>query len=267
MAWSFRRSVRLPGGFRLNLSKHGLGHSWGFRGFRQGTDALGRRYRVLSVPYTGLYNRQYLGQAKPGHWLRWCILAALGCLLAVTLRAQEHATVRRDVMLRGQDVTTCAAAICGPFSAATNFTVDLAGAKDTRPATWGTAGVQTWQLAFHPPEGYRVRVLHITGDLTAWVHGAVPAGTNAGVLWGLQTTGAVDQGTSTRADYSGDGTMLYVQASGTTVVRAVDTDVKYGGLLEADNVLVCKVATFLNDTGLSVHLEPTWVMTFQWEKI
>ncbi len=63
MAWRFRRSMRLPGGFRLNVSKNGLGYSWGFRGFRIGRDNRGRVVRTLSVPGTGLYNRQYLSKA------------------------------------------------------------------------------------------------------------------------------------------------------------------------------------------------------------
>ena len=64
MAWRFRRSKRLPGGFRLNLSKSGLGFSWGFRGFRIGRDSRGRVVRTLSVPGTGLYNRQYLSKSE-----------------------------------------------------------------------------------------------------------------------------------------------------------------------------------------------------------
>jgi hypothetical protein len=61
MAWSIRKSARLPLGFRLNASKHGLGWSWGFRGFRTGKDSMGRKYRVVSIPGMGLYNRSYIG--------------------------------------------------------------------------------------------------------------------------------------------------------------------------------------------------------------
>jgi hypothetical protein len=45
-------------------------------------------------------------------------------------------------------------------------------------------------------------------------------------------------------------------------------DVSAGGLLDADNVLVCKVAIFLSDLGMpSIHLEPTWTMKYRWERI
>ena len=61
MAWRYRRSVRLPFGFRLNASKSGLGFSWGFKGFRVGRDAKGNIVRTVSIPGTGLYNRQVIG--------------------------------------------------------------------------------------------------------------------------------------------------------------------------------------------------------------
>ena len=52
--------MRLLGGFRLNLSRGGFGYSWGVRGFRIGRDSRGRLVRTVSIPGTGLYNRQYL---------------------------------------------------------------------------------------------------------------------------------------------------------------------------------------------------------------
>jgi len=36
-------------------------------------------------------------------------------------------------------------------------------------------------------------------------------------------------------------------------------------LLAADNILYVKVAVWLNDTGLPIHIEPTWVSVFQVE--
>lgn len=57
MAWRYRRSVRFPGGFRINLSRSGVGYSWGFRGFRIGKGAKGQITRTVSIPGTGIYNR------------------------------------------------------------------------------------------------------------------------------------------------------------------------------------------------------------------
>jgi hypothetical protein len=64
LAWRFRKSARLPLGFRLNASKSGLGFSWGFRGFRIGRDAKGRTVRTLSIPGTGVFNRQVISTAR-----------------------------------------------------------------------------------------------------------------------------------------------------------------------------------------------------------
>lgn len=59
MAWTFRKSLRLPFGIRLNFSKSGVGASWGIPGFRVGKDAKGREYRSFNIPGTGLINRTY----------------------------------------------------------------------------------------------------------------------------------------------------------------------------------------------------------------
>lgn len=59
MGWGFRKSINL-GPLRINASKSGLGYSVGGRGFRIGKDARGRKYRALSIPGTGIYNRTYV---------------------------------------------------------------------------------------------------------------------------------------------------------------------------------------------------------------
>src|SRR5689334_2080139 len=53
MGFTFRKSIRLPGGFRLNLSKSGIGASWGVPGFRVGTGPRGERVTAY-VPGTGV---------------------------------------------------------------------------------------------------------------------------------------------------------------------------------------------------------------------
>lgn len=51
MSWNFRKSIRLPLGMRVNLSKSGIGTSWGIRGFRVGKTAKGQHYRNISHPW------------------------------------------------------------------------------------------------------------------------------------------------------------------------------------------------------------------------
>jgi hypothetical protein len=59
MAWNFFKSIRLPLGIRLNVSKKGVGVSAGIRGARVGITGDGKRiYRNLSIPGTGLFNRK-----------------------------------------------------------------------------------------------------------------------------------------------------------------------------------------------------------------
>ena len=64
MGWSFRRSLNLGGGFRLNLSSRGIGLSGGVRGFRAGFGPRGKRVQV-SVPGTGISYRKEEGWAAP----------------------------------------------------------------------------------------------------------------------------------------------------------------------------------------------------------
>ncbi|MFZ9688992.1 MAG: DUF4236 domain-containing protein [Phycisphaerales bacterium] len=53
MGWRFRRSIG-RGPFRINLSKSGLGWSFGRRGARVGVGASGRKRWSIGIPGTGL---------------------------------------------------------------------------------------------------------------------------------------------------------------------------------------------------------------------
>ena len=47
-----------------NFSKSGIGYSAGVRGFHVGQNAKGTPYTAVSIPGTGMYNRQYYGASK-----------------------------------------------------------------------------------------------------------------------------------------------------------------------------------------------------------
>lgn len=64
MGWNFRKSLNLGGGFRLNLSKGGIGASGGVRGFRIGVGPRGKRLQV-SLPGTGIVYRRDQGWRQP----------------------------------------------------------------------------------------------------------------------------------------------------------------------------------------------------------
>lgn len=54
MGFRFRKSINLGGGFRINLSKSGVGYSWGTKGLRYTKTARGRNRTTTSLPGTGL---------------------------------------------------------------------------------------------------------------------------------------------------------------------------------------------------------------------
>lgn len=54
MGYRFRKSINLGGGFRINLSKSGIGYSCGIPGMRYSKLANGRERYTYSIPGTGL---------------------------------------------------------------------------------------------------------------------------------------------------------------------------------------------------------------------
>lgn len=54
MGFRYRKSKKLPGGFRINFSKSGIGYSWGFKGYRKTKMANGRTRTTYSIPGTGI---------------------------------------------------------------------------------------------------------------------------------------------------------------------------------------------------------------------
>lgn len=54
MGWRYRKSINLGGGFRINLSKSGIGYSWGFPGYRHTYSPNGTQRKTYSIPGTGI---------------------------------------------------------------------------------------------------------------------------------------------------------------------------------------------------------------------
>lgn len=54
MGLRYRKSINLGGGFRVNLSKSGIGYSWGTKGYRVTKKADGGVRKTYSIPGTGL---------------------------------------------------------------------------------------------------------------------------------------------------------------------------------------------------------------------
>ena len=60
MGLNFRKRINLPGGIRINLSKSGVGFSWGVKGARVTRTANGKTKATLSIPGTGVSYTQDL---------------------------------------------------------------------------------------------------------------------------------------------------------------------------------------------------------------
>lgn len=52
MGFRFRKSINLGAGFKINLSKSGIGYSWGTRGYRISRTVQGTMRRTYSIPGT-----------------------------------------------------------------------------------------------------------------------------------------------------------------------------------------------------------------------
>lgn len=64
MGIRFRKSINLGGGFRINVSKSGVGYSWGGKGFRYTKTARGGNRSTYSIPGTGL---SYVRESSSGN--------------------------------------------------------------------------------------------------------------------------------------------------------------------------------------------------------
>jgi hypothetical protein len=54
MGIRYRKSINLGGGFKINLSKSGIGYSWGTKGYRVTKTARDTNRRTYSIPGTGI---------------------------------------------------------------------------------------------------------------------------------------------------------------------------------------------------------------------
>ena len=65
MGFRFRKSINLGGGFKINLSKHGVGYSWGTKGFRVTKKSRGGGRVTGSLHGTGLsWSRDFGGKKR-----------------------------------------------------------------------------------------------------------------------------------------------------------------------------------------------------------
>jgi hypothetical protein len=66
MGFRFQRRINIAPGFRLNLSKSGVGVGLGRNGLRLGVDSRGKKYFSIGLPGTGLSYRGFFGRPLTG---------------------------------------------------------------------------------------------------------------------------------------------------------------------------------------------------------
>lgn len=151
----------------------------------------------------------------------------------------------------------------------TNTPYDGPDEPDTRKGTWGNAGYDDLPIPFvGVPRGYRVRITRVYGDFIAWPHGRPIPDTYAGALFGIIASSA------TQSPFVGPGLgsskcFIFLQQGVSALMPArapFDFQVQGGGLLDRDNIMIVRRASFLNEMGVPIHMEPTFVVEFRYEK-
>lgn len=149
----------------------------------------------------------------------------------------------------------------------TNFSIDIVDVPDTRPGTWGNTGFFDFPIPFvNVPAGTRVRVTRIYGDFIMWPHGQIAQGSSAGGLTGLLTSNS-GQSPFVGTGLGSQGCFFYIQSGcADQPARApFDFNVANGGRLDSDNLMKLRIAVFLNNTGVKIHMETTMVVEFVYE--
>ena len=162
----------------------------------------------------------------------------------------------------------------GPFQTTMNHSFDVTGKPDRRPGSWGLSQAVPIRLKVAAPAGYRVRILRVAGDLVAWPKAGTMTGAQyAEVGWGLNTSlNDGSQYVSYPDDPSAmafDNSCVWVQDSLTATHGSsrvsFDRDVSACGLLK-DVTFISQAFVALNTSGLAIHLEPTFTITYRFEE-
>ena len=61
MGWRFHKSINIGFGFKINISKSGIGYSWGVPGYRKTRKANGGTRTTYTIPGTGI---TYIEESK-----------------------------------------------------------------------------------------------------------------------------------------------------------------------------------------------------------
>lgn len=102
MGWSFRRSIKIAPGVRINLSKSGVSTSIGGKGFTYNT----RGRLTTSIPGTGIRHTQNLNVRRTATPNRSAVAASKRIDSAGTAQLSKREQASRDFVAQVQDRTT-----------------------------------------------------------------------------------------------------------------------------------------------------------------
>jgi hypothetical protein len=165
----------------------------------------------------------------------------------------------------------CASPPCvTPCEFAMNLAWDSAGTPDTQPGHWGNQSQNIWTITFvNVPKGYQVQLVRIDGDQILGFHGGIPKpGSSAYALIGVyNSTAQATPYVYGNAQYpvvGSSGMPLFYQSPVSVGRVPINLDVSASEPLALDNHMLVKEAEFLNDTGVSVHMEFTASIQFKY---
>jgi len=153
-----------------------------------------------------------------------------------------------------------------------NFAYELKGTANGGPGLWGAATSYQNLIVFHPPPGYHVRILWLSGDVVAWPSQniRVPDGTRVEIGWGLKDTGPditpdVNYDNSSATPYRGTFLWLQGELDWINQYLRLPFDRQINVVLGSDNAMVCQPFVALDTTGVAIHIEPTFTFTYVYE--
>lgn len=150
MGFRFRKSKNL-GNFRLNLSKSGIGYSYGVKGFRRTHKAGGGTRTTMSIPGTGISHVAETGKPKKkrGAFLWIIMIAFLPLTLLVLFLKSDKIKMTKKKRYLAVAITMVAIVILAAIAGATSPAEEPEPSPDVRE-------IQSEEIPSAEPEAEKI---------------------------------------------------------------------------------------------------------------
>lgn len=149
-----------------------------------------------------------------------------------------------------------------PCEFSTNIAWNTTGAPMSGDGIWGNGASREDRIPFvDVPAGYRVQIVHVSGDEIA-----APFTSPRGLAYALVglTNSSPFESPYIAAGLGSKGCFLYKQAPIPAWGARIAINEHTLGVLNPDNVLIVKQALFLSNAGVIIHMEATLVIDFKY---